>query len=143
MDMGFSSKKMVGGLVLVIVVGWVAYRWWFIPQQSPVDDSGLIPTSTSVFQPQMDEIKIKEAVKSALIQNLSGVNQSDIEVININPQQWPDACLGIKREGEVCAQVITPGYKVKVLAAGQIYEVRTNQSLEQVAIINSNGEVIN
>jgi len=140
----FSNKKLwvIIGVIALLVIGWVVWQLW--PSHNPADDSdGLIPSVTGTFQPQMDEAKIKDAVKSALVQSLSGVDRIDVEVISVNFQEWPDACLGVKREDEVCAQVITPGYQVKALAASQIYEVRTDRDVEQVAIMDSNGEVIN
>lgn len=40
-------------------------------------------------------------------------------------EEWPDACLGAPAQGEVCAQVVTPGYRVFVEADGQRIEYRT------------------
>ena len=43
---------------------------------------------------------------------LSGRTPEEVEVVSVTPKQWPDACLGAPASGEVCAQVITPGFEV-------------------------------
>lgn len=145
MRSNLSNKKLVGVfVVLAVVVGWVAYQFWYVPKQTaPVDDSGLIanPTTTDNFQPQMDEEKIKSAIHTVLVEKFVGVGQSDVEIINIEEKQWPDACLGVTQPETVCAQVITPGYLVKVLVVSQIYEVHTNQSLEQIVVLDQDGKI--
>jgi hypothetical protein len=40
---------------------------------------------------------------------------------------WPNACLGLEEEGEMCAQVLTPGWRVILSAAGEQYTFRTDE----------------
>ena len=51
----------------------------------------------------------------------------EVELVSVTPKQWADACLGLARAGEVCAQVITPGYEVVLRAEGRQYTYRTDQ----------------
>ena len=51
---------------------------------------------------------------------------AEIQVISVTAQEWPDACLGLANEGEVCAQVITSGYLVTLGLSGNEYTFRTN-----------------
>jgi hypothetical protein len=51
-----------------------------------------------------------------------------IEVVSIEQVDWPDACLGFPVQGEMCAEVITPGYRIILSSAGQEYEVHTDSS---------------
>ena len=39
---------------------------------------------------------------------------------------WPDTCLGAPRPGELCAQVVTPGYRVTVQRDSQRIEYHTS-----------------
>jgi hypothetical protein len=39
---------------------------------------------------------------------------------------WPDACLGVTRPEVMCAQVITPGFRIVLAAQGREYEYHTN-----------------
>jgi len=49
-----------------------------------------------------------------------------IEVTSFTPKDWPDACLGIPAAQEVCAQVITPGFQVVLVAGTAQYQVHTD-----------------
>jgi len=55
-----------------------------------------------------------------------GFPVDDSEYPAYEPQDWPDACLGLAEEDEVCAQVITPGWRVVLAAEGQEYVFRTD-----------------
>ena len=51
---------------------------------------------------------------------------AEVEVISVTAQEWPDACLGLADEGEVCAQVMTSGYLVTLRLSGNEYTFRTD-----------------
>ncbi len=40
-----------------------------------------------------------------------GLSPQAVEVTNIEPAQWSDACLGAAQPGEMCAQMVTSGYR--------------------------------
>jgi hypothetical protein len=50
----------------------------------------------------------------------------EIEVVAASPETWPDACLGIVTAGVDCAQVVTPGYRIRLAVAGTTYELHTD-----------------
>ena len=58
---------------------------------------------------------------------LSGRTPEEVEVVAVTPMQWPDACLGLPRPDEVCAQVITPGYEVALRLNGNVAIYRTDE----------------
>ena len=41
---------------------------------------------------------------------------ADVISIRFEPVNWPDTCLGVSRSNELCAQVITPGFRVLLIA---------------------------
>jgi len=43
------------------------------------------------------------------------VSPEEIEVLSVTTREWPDACLDLPESDEVCAQVVTPGYVVRLL----------------------------
>jgi len=49
----------------------------------------------------------------------AGATLTSVEVVD-----WPDRCLGAPREDEVCAQVITPGYRIVLEQGGETAEYR-------------------
>lgn len=66
----------------------------------------------------------------AAIQDLArtaSVPESEITVVSESEATWPNACLGCASEGEMCAQVVTPGSRVVLLARGVTYEYHTGR----------------
>lgn len=56
-----------------------------------------------------------------------GVSVEEVEIVEFEPVEWPDACLGIPQEDLACAEVITPGFRVALEVNGEQYEFRSNQ----------------
>jgi len=50
-----------------------------------------------------------------------GIAVDQIAVQSVTPTEFPDASLGVPEPGQVYAQVITPGYIIKLTAEGQTY----------------------
>jgi len=65
------------------------------------------------------------AAQAALAQKL-GLLIENVAIQNVEPALWSDSCLGLGAADEMCAQVLTSGYLVTLLAEGQIYEYRTD-----------------
>ena len=71
------------------------------------------------------------AGQEQLAQDL-GVPVEQVEIVEMEQVEWPDACLGLAETGEMCAQVITPGWRAIVSVDGQEYEIRTDETGDQV-----------
>ena len=56
-----------------------------------------------------------------------GVSIEGVEILEFEEVEWPDACLGVPQEGEACALVITPGFRIMLEADGQQFELHSNQ----------------
>lgn len=66
------------------------------------------------------------AAINAVSQNLS-LAAEQIRLVSAEAVEWPDSCLGIPTEGIACAQVITPGFRIILDAAGRQVEYHTNE----------------
>jgi hypothetical protein len=62
-----------------------------------------------------------------------GVPVSEITIVSVTPEEWPDSCLGAAPPDVMCAQVITPGYLVVLEADGVQYTYRTDQTGDIIA----------
>ena len=62
----------------------------------------------------------------------TGANPSRIRFAQIEKVEWPDACLGVRAADQICAQVITPGYKVQLQLENTLYEFHTDLHGEQI-----------
>lgn len=54
----------------------------------------------------------------------------DIDVLEVTSIEWPDSCLGVPGTDEMCAEVITPGYRI-TLAGGLIYHTDRQGNFRQ------------
>jgi hypothetical protein len=74
------------------------------------------------------------AARVALASRL-GVTTDQVAIVSTEQVEWSDACLGAAAEGELCAQVITPGYRIVLEANGQEHEVHTDESGRRVRFV--------
>ncbi len=63
-----------------------------------------------------------------------GISPEEVRILNVEKVEWPDACLGIQSAGLMCAQVITPGFRVLLEAQGKRYEFHTDLSGSDVRL---------
>lgn len=86
------------------------------------------PSITPEQQKSVDAAKVK------LAERLS-IDQSKIILVSIQAVDWPDTSLGVSVPGNVYAQVITPGYKIILLANGVQYEYHTGTSGNNINVV--------
>jgi hypothetical protein len=55
-----------------------------------------------------------------------GVPVEQLQLVSVDQVQWSDACLGLPRPDEMCAQAAVPGWRAIFDVNGQEVEVRTN-----------------
>jgi hypothetical protein len=75
--------------------------------------------------PRPVEVGVESAVRQAAATQL-GIELDAIEIIEVEEVEWPNACLGLPGPEEMCAEVITPGYRVVVEAEGEQHVYRTD-----------------
>ena len=98
-------------------------------------DITLVPTRTV----SPSEASAAAAAQAALAEKL-GTPVASIEIQKIEPALWPDSCLGLGAADESCAQVVTSGYLVTLLAAGQSYAYRTDLAGKVARLVTNQGE---
>ncbi len=67
-----------------------------------------------------------DAARNALATRLDVSNPKSILILTAFEKEWSDSCLGLPKEGELCAQAITSGYEVTMQKDGVEYIYRTN-----------------
>ena len=93
------------------------------PTSLPVDTPATQPPAES---PDMLPKQFRSA-QAYLAQDL-GIPQSEVTLKSSEEVMWRDSCLGIPAPNEMCAQVITPGYRVIFSTPKGDIEVHTNES---------------
>lgn len=96
-----------------------------VPQVRNVPPAGEVPplgsAPATTFPPAAEQARI--AAASALSTSLISV-----AIVSAEQEEWPDACLGLPEPLEVCAQVITPGYRVVLQAEDEQVTYRTDET---------------
>ncbi|MEX1019907.1 MAG: hypothetical protein WDZ49_09630 [Litorilinea sp.] len=72
------------------------------------DDSGG-DVEVGELDPEAEAIAM--TIRAAAIEQLQ-VEADAISIAAVEAIEWPDACLGVPNPAELCAQMITPGYRV-------------------------------
>lgn len=70
------------------------------------------------------------AIKAAAqrLANMQNVDLQEIEVMDYESENWSDSCLGLAQPGEMCLQVITPGWRIEFQAEGEEFVYHTDKS---------------
>jgi hypothetical protein len=95
------------------------------PSTTPVQPVIEPTTTPEIFMPIPAEQRTFEKVRATLAGVLN-VDPLIISLMDLTPVDWPDSCLGLPTPGEMCAQVVTPGFRVRVQEGGAIYEFHTD-----------------
>ena len=100
------------------------------------------PEATETPEEAMPESQYPAAIVAARQQLAAdlGIEAEAITVASFEEREWPNACLGLPAEGEMCAEVITPGYLVVLNAEGEAYRARTNRDGSAVRFEDAAGE---
>lgn len=61
----------------------------------------------------------------------------DVAILSFERVEWPDACLGVEVEDRLCAQVVTPGYRVMLRAQERRYEFYTDETGGTVLLVEA------
>ena len=83
-------------------------------QAEPTQGSGEVP-------PQLLAIFVDDLARRALVKH------DAITVASATEQQWPDGALGCAQPGQMYTQMIVPGYRVVLQAAGNRYAYHSDR----------------
>ena len=103
---------------VVIFVQSPSGERWLIDEIHPMLVGAATPTTGS-------DNPIVQAVLTDAASQL-GVPIDEIVVVSAEAKEWSDASLGCPQEGEMYAQVITPGFQIIVEGAGRQLDYRTD-----------------
>jgi hypothetical protein len=71
-------------------------------------------------------------VAIATLSQALNTGERQVQVVSYEQEQWPDSCLGLAEPGEMCLQVITPGWLILLDAGGKRYEIHTDETGSRV-----------
>ena len=119
-------------LILLATAGYFGVRS-FRNKLAEGPPTGIAPPIEIMSQEKLIEKYSKEKLAQYL-----AIEENQIEIIKTEKVDWPDASLGAPEQGMMYAQVITPGYKVTMMAVSVLYEAHTDEQGNQVVLIQNN-----
>lgn len=98
------------------------FIWGILFALSVLLVSGFVSVGTRLEQKDYAEAQpLIDLTKADLAQRLN-VQPEDIQVQSVAQVQFPDSSLGVPEPGKAYLTVITPGYIIRLVANGQVYE---------------------
>jgi hypothetical protein len=86
----------------------------------------------------------QEVIAQALVRARQDLAQrlgaDDVDIVEglVEPAEFPNAALGAPAEDEMSAQVITPGWRIRLITDDKSYEYRATD--RQLRLFNFNGQ---
>ena len=131
-----NKKIMIPFVAIAIIIVAGVALWQTAPVTAVIntpagsDSEGKNPPNSAEGAPSgsIHNLPVPEAVTAAKAFGAKqfGVAVGEILVLTAFEKEWPDACLGVQKQDILCAQVITPGWEVTIMAKGQEVEYHTN-----------------
>jgi hypothetical protein len=90
-------------------------------------------TSPAIAEPPT---VVVEKLKSFL-QRQFDIPAAQVEVQQAETMQWADACLGLPQADELCAQMVTPGYRVVLSTPDGAFDFHTDQTGQSFRLARS------
>lgn len=87
----------------------------------------LMPSIRRGVSPDPESIPAVQAARAEIAAAL-GIAPTQLAIVSAEAVQWSDSCLGVYRPGEVCAEMIVPGYRVIFTYNGRYFEAHTDQN---------------
>ena len=75
----------------------------------------------------MDEARDAIAAAVETLARELGVAPQQIGVAEVTPVTWPNSALGCPQPGMMYLQVLTPGYRIRLMHAGRQYMLHTDR----------------
>jgi hypothetical protein len=113
---------------------------WLAACATPVGTA--ISEATATPAPRSTELPAEllqaQAAAIAALAAQLGVPAAQVTVVSLEPVTWNDGCLGVVHAGVMCAQMVTPGYRIVLRANGKQYEYHTNR--DGSALVDATGQ---
>lgn len=94
--------------------------------------AGTVPTPIPTTLSPLDS-------PQAFLAQKTGIPADQITLLQSEKVDWDNTCLGAAQPGEVCAQVITPGYQIALDTPGGVYQIHTNETGDYYRILPPEG----
>ena len=126
-----------GFLLVIVIIALAGLTHACSPPSDGAPAEPVGPPPDALVPPGAEEVV--ELAKAELAKRRV-IDKDKIAVVGVESVDWPDTSLGCPEPGMMYAQVITPGYKILLSYAEEIYEYRSDQNDRVVYCQNKSGK---
>ena len=108
--------------------------WLYLGRESIQSTASVVPDDDREYGALQSLVDLSRV---NLAQKL-GVHPEAVAVQSVEEAEFPDASLGVPEPDKLYAQVITPGYSIKLVVAGEFYEYRASD--ERLVFVSPEGQ---
>ena len=130
-------------LLWTTLIFFATFYAWNNTVHSSMAESKLSLSSFSLLKEEAKQesektlpLEVQTAVLEAASQQTSKTVAS-LVVLNSQPKEWSDGCLGLTEPGKVCVQKVVLGWQVEVTDGLRNWTFRTNESGDLVKLDES------
>ena len=130
-------------LLWTTLIFFATFYAWNNTVRSSMAESKLSLSSFSLLKEEAKQesektlpLEVQTAVLEAASQQTSKTVAS-LVVLNSQPKEWSDGCLGLTEPGKVCVQKVVLGWQVEVTDGLRNWTFRTNESGDLVKLDES------
>ncbi len=105
------------------------------PSPQPTSIPSAQPSALPAATPTSDATAAVVLAAKTMLAEKSQASIAAIQLVDIQPVQWPDSCLGVPQAGIMCAMHVVAGYRVTLSASSLTYEAHTNLDGSQIVFI--------
>lgn len=108
-----------------------------VPAPAPATATRALRTGAAPVPPAPPTRPALDPVAAAVVERLATqlmVPPEGVVVDSMTAAEWPDGCLGLPAEGEICTMVVTPGYAITARVGIDSYEFRTDLTGERIRL---------
>ena len=105
------------------------------PSPQPTSRSTVQPTALPAATPTADATAAVVLAAKTMLAEKSKAGIDAIQLVDIQPVQWPDSCLGVPQAGMMCAMHVVDGYRVTLSTSGLNYEAHSNLDGSQMVFV--------
>ncbi len=119
-----SKKLLLISVGVFILIGGLIYRL----QMNYSTVTSTVTSADDAPPGSIHNLPVPKAVAATKEFAASDLNVplGKVIVMSAFEKEWPNSCLGLQQEDEMCAEVITPGYEITIVANGKQRIYRTN-----------------
>lgn len=138
--MNQALNNLFGSILLTISV--ILFVW-----TNPLNFKIAIAQTTLVPAPSLQEVPrdlltsevetLPAGVKTAVLNDAvkrTSKTVAALKILEAQPQQWSDGCLGLGKPDEICTQAIVPGWRVVVTDGLRNWTYRTDDRGDAIAL---------